>query len=91
MLTVEIAYAGADKQVLLSIQVTPSCSVQQAIESSGILEQCPEIDLACNKIGIFSKAVALHDRVKDKDRIEIYRPLLLNPMQARRLRAKHNP
>lgn len=88
MPTIEIAYASADKQFLLSITLPKSCSVQQAIESSGILEQCPEIDFSYNKIGIFGKTVALKTLVKDNDRIEIYRPLLLNPMQARRLRAE---
>lgn len=88
MLTVEIAYARVAEQFLLAVTVEAPCSVRQVLEQSGILERCPEIDLYRDKVGIFSKPVALNDIVKDGDRIEIYRPLAIDPMQARRARAK---
>ncbi len=88
MLTIEIAYARSDQQFLLTLAIEPGSNIQQAIQCSGILEQCPEIDLSIYKVGIFSKKANLETLLKQQDRIEIYRPLLINPMQARRLRAR---
>ncbi len=86
-MNVEVVYATPKQQVLLSLQLVAPCSVQQAIMQSGILQQCPAIDLDQNTVGIFSKRVELTDLVKDGDRVEIYRPLIIDPKQARRLRA----
>ncbi|MCH8163853.1 MAG: RnfH family protein, partial [Proteobacteria bacterium] len=68
--------------------VEDGTTIQQAIVTSGILDQCTAIDLETNEVGIFSKIVALDTLVRAGDRIEIYRPLILDPKQARRLRAK---
>ncbi|CAM4434946.1 MAG: hypothetical protein LEGION0398_MBIBDBAK_00533 [Legionellaceae bacterium] len=89
MLMVEVVYVSTTKQFLFSVKLNNPCTVGQAIEKSGILQHCPEIDLLQNKVGIFSKIVVLNDTVNDKDRIEIYRPLMISPMQARRLRVKN--
>jgi len=86
-LEVEIIYASADEQAIVSIQVVEGCSVKTAIEQSGILEQFLEIDFTVNKIGIFSKQAALDTVLQAGDRIEIYRPLLVDPKQARKQRA----
>lgn len=86
---VEVAYALADKQVVLSLQVNPDTTVSQAIERSGILQQFPEIDLGGpNKVGVFGKLTKLDAKVQDKDRIEIYRPLIADPKEIRRKRAE---
>lgn len=87
LLEIEIAYQGASSQ-LSKLQVKQGCTVEEAIQYSGILQQYPEIDLTKNKIGIFSKLVALTTQVKEGDRVEIYQPLLIDPKQARRQRAK---
>ncbi|MGL4677963.1 MAG: RnfH family protein, partial [Plesiomonas shigelloides] len=55
---------------------------------SGILQMCPDIDLRVNRVGVYSRMVKLSDRVHDGDRIEIYRPLLADPKEMRRLRAE---
>ena len=87
---IEVAYADAKKNWLISLLVEPSCTVRQGIEFSGVLAQCPVIDLAINKVGIFSRIVHLDTLVKAGDRIEIYRPLIIEPKHARRLRAEKN-
>lgn len=88
LLTIEVAYARPDVQQIVTVQVPADCDIQQAIEMSGILTLFPEIDLAKQKVGVFSKMKHLADPVADGDRIEIYRPLLIDPKEARRLKAE---
>ena len=87
-ISIEIVYASKEKQVVLGLQVTVPCTVGEAIQQSGILKQFPEIDMQVNKIGIFSKLVALDRILQAGDRVEIYRPLALDPKQARLQRAQ---
>lgn len=86
-LRLEVAYGTPDWQVLQSVTVLAGATVQQAIEASGILTLCPEIDLTQNAVGIYSQQVTLTTEVQEGDRIEIYRPLQIDPGEARRLRA----
>lgn len=83
---VEIVYALPDQQTLLNVDVVEGCTVEQAIINSGILQQHPEIDLTKNSVGIFSKKVKLDHIVQAQDRIEIYRPLKIDPKKARKKR-----
>lgn len=87
-LTIEIAYANEQQQSILSYTMQAPCTARQALIASGILNQFPEIDLTKNTIGIFSKKITLEKLLQDGDRLEIYRPLSIDPKQARRLRAK---
>lgn len=84
---VEVAYALPNKQVLIQMDLPPGATVESAILHSGVLAQFPDIDLTRNKIGIFSKIVTLDTLVRDRDRIEIYRPLIADPKEIRRQRA----
>ena len=84
---VEIAYALPEEQVIISIKVPTIFNVQQAIEKSGIQKKFPSIDLSKNKVGIFGIKTTLDHPLNDRDRIEIYRPLILDPMEMRRKRA----
>jgi putative ubiquitin-RnfH superfamily antitoxin RatB of RatAB toxin-antitoxin module len=84
---VEIAYALPEEQVIISIKVPTIFNVLQAIEKSGIQKKIPSIDLSKNKVGIFGKKTTLNHLLKDRDRIEIYRPLILDPKEMRRKRA----
>jgi len=88
MIAVEVAYALPAQQIIISLCVPPTSTVQTAIELSGILTQFPEINLNHNKVGIFGQLVALSQTVQAGDRIEIYRPLLIDPKQARFLRVR---
>lgn len=85
---IEVAYALPQVQVLQKLNVPSGCTVEQAIRCCGILQQFPEIDLAKNKLGIFGKITQLQTVLQPHDRIEIYRPLIIDPKEARRLRAK---
>ncbi len=84
---VEVAYARPDEQVILEIRVADDATVEDAIRVSGILERFPEIDLRLNKVGIFGKLTPLGTRLRNKDRVEIYRPLRADPKQSRKQRA----
>ena len=84
---IEIAYAIPAKQEIITLDLDKPCSVKEAIERSKIIEHFPEIDLEKNKVGIFGKAVKLTDILRDKDRVEIYRPLIADPKESRRARA----
>jgi putative ubiquitin-RnfH superfamily antitoxin RatB of RatAB toxin-antitoxin module len=88
MISIEVAYARPDRQLVIPLQVPSTCNAEQAIRLSGILTQFPEIDLLSAKIGIFGKPTLLVTTLRAGDRVEIYRPLQLDPKQARRLRAK---
>lgn len=85
---VVVAYATPDKQVEIPLAVEPSCTVALAIKRSGILEQFPEIQLAQAVVGIHSQKVPLDANLKPHDRIEIYRPLKIDPKKARRARTR---
>ena len=86
-LVVEVAYARPEEQLIVELEGAPGTTVVQAIETSGILERFPEIDLKRNKVGIFGKLTALETPLRDKDRVEIYRPLIADPKEVRRRRA----
>lgn len=86
-LHIEVAYALPQKQVLLRVNASLGTTVEDVIRRSGLLEQFPEIDLGKNKVGIFGKLVKLDEPVRDKDRVEIYRPLIADPKEVRRQRA----
>jgi putative ubiquitin-RnfH superfamily antitoxin RatB of RatAB toxin-antitoxin module len=85
---VEVVYALPEKQYLLKVGLAQDSTVEQAIAASGILELRTDIDLAKNKVGIFSRPVKLTDTVNDGDRVEIYRPLIADPKELRRQRAE---
>ncbi|HBU28605.1 MAG: RnfH family protein [Thiobacillus sp. GWE1_62_9] len=87
-ISVEVIYALPDLQPILRTQLAEGATVEDAIRASGVLDAHPEIDLAKNKVGIFSKLVKLDEKVRDRDRVEIYRPLIADPKEVRRKRAE---
>ena len=87
-INIEVVYAMAHEQVLLKQCVPAGTTVVEAVKLSGILEKYPEIDLASNKMGIFGKLTKADTVLRDKDRIEIYRPLIADPKEVRRKRAE---
>jgi putative ubiquitin-RnfH superfamily antitoxin RatB of RatAB toxin-antitoxin module len=87
-MNVEIVYALPHQQPLLRVQLAEGATVEDAIRASGVLDAFPEIDLSRNKVGIFSKLVKLDEKVRDRDRVEIYRPLIADPKEVRRKRAE---
>jgi len=89
MIKVEVVYAVPKQQEVLILEVEEGSSVLEVITQSGILQRYPDIDLTKNKVGIFSKIIKLDALVKVMYRIEIYRPLTIDPMEARRLRSSN--
>ncbi len=88
MIQVEVIYALPHEQKLLKVEVPQETTLEEAIKISGILNKYPDIDLSINKVGIFSKLSKLDVVVRDKDRIEIFRPLIADPKEVRRKRAE---
>jgi putative ubiquitin-RnfH superfamily antitoxin RatB of RatAB toxin-antitoxin module len=86
-INIELVYIKPDSQSILKLDVDKGTTIQQALESSGLLEQFPEIDLNVNKVGIYSKIKPLDTVLAAGDQVEIYRPLLADPKEARRRRA----
>ena len=84
---VEVAYALPDKQSLIRLEIEDGSTLKEAIEASGILESFEQIDLTKNRVGIFSKFATLDTVLREKDRVEIYRPLIADPKKARKERA----
>lgn len=87
-INIEAVYALPDEQTLFRQAVPEGATVAEAIQLCGILEKYPEIDLAANKLGIFGKLAKADTVLRDRDRIEIYRPLIADPKEVRRKRAE---
>ncbi|MBS1159665.1 MAG: hypothetical protein H6R15_2084 [Proteobacteria bacterium] len=87
MITVEVCYALSDKQHLINVKLPAGATLLQALEASGLLAKNPEIDLKKNKFGIFAKLSKPDAVLRDKDRVEIYRPLIADPKEVRKQRA----
>ena len=84
---IEVAYALPQKQLIVPIKVKAGTTAEEAIKISGIIKKFPEIDLTKNQIGIFGKLTQLDHVMRERDRIEIYRPLIADPKEIRRHRA----
>lgn len=89
MISIEVAYALADKQKIVSLQVPEGTTVRQAALLSQLDLDFPGLNLAESGLGIFSKVVSKPDEqlVADGDRVEIYRPLIADPKEVRKQRA----
>lgn len=88
MIKIEVLYALPHEQTLLTVDVPQGITLADAVKISGILEKYPEIDLATNKVGLFGKLSKQDVVLRDKDRVEIYRPLIADPKEVRRKRAE---
>ena len=83
---VEVVYALRENQSVISLNLPAGSTAGQAIEASGLLAKYPEIDLAKNKLGIFAKLAKVDTALRDRDRVEIYRPLIADAKEARKQR-----
>ncbi|MCK7547416.1 RnfH family protein [Marinobacter koreensis] len=87
---VEVAYARPDKQEIVPLDVPDGTTALEAVKLSGITSLFPEVDPESSDMGIFGKVVkdpAAHE-LREGDRVELYRPLKIDPKQARLNRAK---
>lgn len=87
---VEVAYAKPEKQQILRVVVSEGATAFEAAAQSGIVSVFPEIDLESVDMGIFGKAIKAPKthQLRDGDRVELYRPLKIDPKQARLNRAR---
>jgi len=77
-LSIEVVFADSDVQIIQEVQLPRGATIEDGIIMSGILEQCPDIDLSNNKVGIHGMVKPVSEVLKDGDRIEIYRPITAN-------------
>jgi len=88
-INVEVSYALPDRQELVKLRISAGATVRDAIEASGIPAKYPEIALeGRNKVGVFAKLTRLDTALRDRDRVEIYRPLIADPKAVRKKRAE---
>ena len=89
MIRVEVVYALPDRQRLIALDVPAGTTMTEAVQRSGLLAEFPEIDLARAPMGIFSKpeAAPASRVLKAGERVELYRPLVMDPKEARKARA----
>ena len=87
MLEVEVAYGTAERQFLQRFAVADGTTARQAVLQSRLAEAFPEADIHRAPLGIFGKAAADGTVLRGGDRVEVYRPLLADPKEARRQRA----
>ena len=87
MMNIEVCYAQQAKQELVTVKLSAGATLGQALEASGLLQKYPEIDLKKNKFGIFAKLSKPDALLRDRDRVEIYRPLIADPKEVRKQRA----
>jgi putative ubiquitin-RnfH superfamily antitoxin RatB of RatAB toxin-antitoxin module len=89
LLRIEVVYALPGEQVVIALSVPEGTTAAEALERSGLAERFPET--AASPIGVFGRVVAPDTALSDGDRVEIYRPLVADPKQARRRRAAGKP
>jgi putative ubiquitin-RnfH superfamily antitoxin RatB of RatAB toxin-antitoxin module len=87
LVQVSVCFATAQRQFLQPLQVEQGTTIGQAIERSGVLAEFPEINLVTQPVGIYAKKKPLETVLRERDRIEIYRPLVADPKDSRRKRA----
>lgn len=87
-LSIEVCYARAGSQTLIALALPSGATVRDAIAASEIARKHPEIDPATAKLGIFGKLTTLDAPLSDHDRVEIYRPLIVDPKLARQRRVE---
>jgi uncharacterized protein len=81
---VTVAWALPDEQVVVPLDLPEGATAAGAIRASGLTARFPEIDLARHGVGVFGRVVSLGQVLREGDRVEIYRPLQMDPREARR-------
>ncbi len=84
---IEVIYAKPAGAIRRELRLDAHCTAGDAVQASGILDACPEIDPGRNRIGVFGRLARADTPLRDGDRVEIYRPLSAEPKEARRRRA----
>ena len=82
---IEVVHALPHKQEAISLDLPPGSTVRDAVQASGLLQRLPQIE--SHSVGVWGRQATAETRLRDRDRVEIYRPLIADPRQIRRERA----
>lgn len=88
LIPVEVAWAGPEVQRIFALEVPEGSTVSDAVAASGVLEAFPEIDWPATDVGIFGRLTRKDAVLRPHDRVELYRPLMADPKEVRRRRAR---
>ena len=91
LIEIEVAYALPENQILESLKVPYGTTAAQAVQLSGVCNKFPEIQPDNKNLGIFGKLVKPETILRNHDRVEIYRPIIVDPKEKRRERVKKLP
>jgi len=87
MARVEVVYSPAAREVdCVALEVAEGATVLHALRESRLLERHQDIDLASAKVGVWGRVASLSQVLREGDRVEVYRPLIVDPKEARRQR-----
>ncbi|GIZ12303.1 RnfH family protein [Pseudomonas sp. NCCP-436] len=88
-IAIEVACALPQRQMLLRLNVAPGTTLREAAQASGLQQTFPEFDLQTAPLGIFGKRILKPEEyvLEGGERVEIYRPLVADPKEVRKLRA----
>ena len=84
-ISVEVVYALPQRQERVSLILPPGSTALDAVQASGLLRQLPREEFG--RIGVWGRPVTPETPLRDRDRVEIYRPLIADPKESRRERA----
>lgn len=87
-INIQICFAISADVQMLELEIAPNLTIQNVLDDSNIYQQLPSLSLESVKLGIFGKIKSMDTELRDGDRLEIYQPLLAQPMESRRRRAK---
>ena len=88
-LRITVAYAPAPRQVIeRELRLAAGCTAREALQASGLLADCPELQNVPLDVGVWGRPCTPGQVLEDGDRLEIYRPLRVDPKVARRERFK---
>jgi uncharacterized protein len=85
---VTVVYALPDAATEIEVRLPAGATVADAVERSGLAARHPDADIPRRPVGVFGERVDRRTPVADGDRVEVYRPLVADPKDARRKRAR---
>ena len=85
---IEVVLAMPERQALVSLEVAVGSTLAEAIEQSGLPESFEDFELNAAEVGIFGRKASMEEVLRDGDRLEIYRPLIVDPKEMRRQLAR---
>lgn len=87
-LHIEVAVAWPELQVIVPLTLGAGATVADALRASGLEQRFPGLEIADDRLGVFGEKRKPDDQLRDGDRVEIYRPLKIDPKEARRQAAR---